>query len=414
MFNTMLKYYTSVVLRGFTLLTKFIFIILLARFLQASDLGLYGLISAAVGYGIFVVGFEFYTYSTREIIKSHKENLFFILKNQVLFYLISYTLCIPVFIILVYLNILPRGSEYWFIALLFFEHLSQEINRVLITIESQTIASFILFVRQGLWCWLAIATMVVYPDLRNITIIFIYWLIGTVFACVLGVLCILNKKTENNTIKWDWTWLKKGIRLSAPMLIAALALRGFFTFDRFAIEKISGLEILGGYTLFVSMTSAIQSFLDTILISFSFPKLARLYSEQKYIEFKSELKKFALKLILLLSVLSICCFFTGYILLKWLNNLNYIKLFPVFILLILATFVYCISLIPHIALYAMREDHCILMSQCISFVTFISFLFMSVYLSDIYFVIIGMIVSFIILLLLKTLPLYNILNKVKC
>ncbi|EGN4249425.1 polysaccharide biosynthesis protein, partial [Salmonella enterica] len=83
MFNAMLKYYTSVVLRGFTLLTKFIFIILLARFLQTSDLGLYGLISAAVGYGIFIVGFEFYTYSTREIINSHKGNLFFILKNQV-------------------------------------------------------------------------------------------------------------------------------------------------------------------------------------------------------------------------------------------------------------------------------------------------------------------------------------------
>ncbi|EGA9776056.1 oligosaccharide flippase family protein, partial [Salmonella enterica] len=335
MFNAMLKYYTSVVLRGFTLLTKFIFIILLARFLQTSDLGLYGLISAAVGYGIFIVGFEFYTYSTREIINSHKGNLFFILKNQVLFYSISYTLCIPVFIILVYLNILPRGSECWFIALLFFEHLSQEINRVLITIESQTVASFILFVRQGLWCWLAIATMVIYPDLRKITVVFIYWLIGTVSACVLGVVYILSKKSKNYTIKWDWAWLKKGMRLSAPMLIAALALRGFFTFDRFAIEKIAGLEILGGYTLFVSMTSAIQSFLDTILISFSFPKLARLYSEKKYFEFKSELKKFALKLILLLSILSVCCFFTGYILVKWLNNLDYIKLFPIFILLIL-------------------------------------------------------------------------------
>ncbi|ECZ5453647.1 polysaccharide biosynthesis protein, partial [Salmonella enterica subsp. houtenae] len=99
---------------------------------------------------------------------------------------------------------------------------------------------------------------------------------------------------------------------------------------------------------------------------------------------------------------------------KWLDNLNYIKLFPVFILLILATFVYCISLIPHIALYAMREDHCILMSQCISFLAFISFLIMSIYLSEIYCVIIGMVVSFILLLLLKTLPLYNILNKVKC
>ncbi|EBI4043707.1 polysaccharide biosynthesis protein, partial [Salmonella enterica] len=48
------------------------------------------------------------------------------------------------------------------------------------------------------------------------------------------------------------------------------------------------------------------------------------------------------------------------------------------------------------------------------FLAFISFLIMSIYLSEIYCVIIGMVVSFILLLLLKTLPLYNILNKVKC
>lgn len=408
----MFKYYSSVGLRGITLLTKFIFIILLARFLPSSDLGVYGLISAAVGYGIFVVGYEFYTYSTREIINSHKGKLFFILKNQVLFYFISYALCIPVFIILLYLNILPHGSEYWFIGLLFFEHLSQEINRVLITIESQTVASFILFVRQGLWCWLAIAAMLMYPDSRNITVVFIFWLIGTVSASVLGVAYILNKKTGNDIIKWDWSWIKKGMKLSAPMLIAALALRGFFTFDRFAIEKISGLEVLGGYTLFVSMTSAIQSFLDTILISFSFPKLATLYSEKKYIRFKSELKKFAFKLILLLSFLSICCFFTGVILVKWLDKSDYIKLFPMFILLIVATYIYCISLIPHIALYAMREDRYILVSQLMSFLSFLLFIFLSVYLYDIYYLLVGMIASFILLLILKIMPLRKILNKV--
>ncbi|EED0221555.1 TPA: polysaccharide biosynthesis protein, partial [Escherichia coli] len=76
MFNTMLKYYSSVGLRGITLLTKFIFIVLLARLLPSTDLGVYGLINAAVGYGIFVVGFEFYTYSTREIINSQKNRLF--------------------------------------------------------------------------------------------------------------------------------------------------------------------------------------------------------------------------------------------------------------------------------------------------------------------------------------------------
>ncbi|EBD3740518.1 polysaccharide biosynthesis protein, partial [Salmonella enterica] len=65
------------------------------------------------------------------------------------------------------------------------------------------------------------------------------------------------------------------------------------------------------------------------------------------------------------------------------------------------------------ALYAMREDHSILKSQCVSFLSFIFFLIMSAYLSEIYFVLTGMIVSFILLLLLKIMPLYNILKKVK-
>ncbi|EAV3904107.1 polysaccharide biosynthesis protein, partial [Salmonella enterica] len=55
----------------------------------------------------------------------------------------------------------------------------------------------------------------------------------------------------------------------------------------------------------------------------------------------------------------------------------------------------------------------ILKSQCVSFLSFIFFLIMSVYLSEIYFVLTGMIVSFILLLLLKIMPLYNILKKVK-
>lgn len=69
-------YYLSIGIRGFTLISKFVFIILLAKLLQSSDLGVYGLISAAVGYAIFAIGFEFYTYSTREIINSKSDDLF--------------------------------------------------------------------------------------------------------------------------------------------------------------------------------------------------------------------------------------------------------------------------------------------------------------------------------------------------
>ncbi|EEQ6633289.1 polysaccharide biosynthesis protein, partial [Escherichia coli] len=63
-------------------------------------------------------------------------------------------------------------------------------------------------------------------------------------------------------------------------------------------------------------------------------------------------------------------------------------------------------------LYAMREDRYILVSQLISFLSFLLFVFFSVYQSDIYYLLIGMIASFVLLLILKMIPLYKILKKV--
>ncbi|EES8591616.1 polysaccharide biosynthesis protein, partial [Escherichia coli] len=63
-------------------------------------------------------------------------------------------------------------------------------------------------------------------------------------------------------------------------------------------------------------------------------------------------------------------------------------------------------------LYAMREDRYILVSQLISFLSFLLFVFFSVYQSDIYYLLIGMIASFVLLLILKIIPLYKILKKV--
>lgn len=53
-----------------------------------------------------------------------------------------------------------------------------------------------------------------------------FWFGGTVSASVLGVAYILNKKTKRY-YKLGLDVDKKGIKLSVPMLIAALALRGF-------------------------------------------------------------------------------------------------------------------------------------------------------------------------------------------
>src|SRR5690606_16168777 len=57
-------------LRGLTLSSRFLLLFALARWLSPAELGLFGLVSAIVGYGIYLVGLEFYAFATRELIRA--------------------------------------------------------------------------------------------------------------------------------------------------------------------------------------------------------------------------------------------------------------------------------------------------------------------------------------------------------
>ncbi|EIO0365316.1 polysaccharide biosynthesis protein, partial [Salmonella enterica] len=192
-------------------------------------------------------------------------------------------------------------------------------------------------------------------------------------------------------------WIKKGLKLSLPMLMAALAIRGIFTFDRFAIKDIGGLDVLGAYVFFASMASAVQSFLDTIVISFAFPELSKLAAEKKHEEFWITFKRFLLKTFLMSIFLCICCWLSGLIVLHWLNNQIYDRSYSLFIFLIFSTLIYCLSLIPHLGLYALREDTVIIKSQVVSLIVFIGAIIISIMLEELYMVMVGMILSFSVL-----------------
>lgn len=388
-------------LRAITLFSKFALVIMLAKLIPEGDVGVYGLISAAIGYAIFIVGFEFYTYSTREMIAYPREQWGWMIKNQAILAVIVYIVFLPWLYFLYRYEILPPGTEFWFISLLVVEYISQEINRILITEQNQLLASFVLFLRQGAWCWVVVGMMLFMPSLRNIYTVFIAWLIAAAVACVIGGVYIARFTRGCTKRGIAWSWIKKGIKLSLPMLTAALAMRGIFTFDRFAIKHIGGLEVLGAYVFFASMASAIQSFLDTIVISFAFPKLSKFAAEKKYVEFRSEFKSFAIKTAGMVLFLCVSCWLSGLLVLYWLNNQIYYQWYNLFILLIISTFVYCMSLIPHLGLYALRVDATIIRSQVAALGLFVVAAIVSIISKQVYMVPVGMLLSFMLLLIWK-------------
>ncbi|MGN6620788.1 MAG: hypothetical protein ACTHKR_06965, partial [Sphingomonas sp.] len=60
---------SNVVLRFGTLGVRFIFVFFLAKYLDASSVGYYGLFTATITYALYFVGLDYYVFTSREIVK---------------------------------------------------------------------------------------------------------------------------------------------------------------------------------------------------------------------------------------------------------------------------------------------------------------------------------------------------------
>ena len=77
----------NMALRGLTLACRLLLILLLARFLPAQDVGLFGLFFISVNFGLILVGLNFHSYSNREAISADRHRQSQLLFNQLALYL---------------------------------------------------------------------------------------------------------------------------------------------------------------------------------------------------------------------------------------------------------------------------------------------------------------------------------------
>lgn len=365
--NTKMVRLANSALRGGTLISKFALVFVLAKFLSPAEVGMYGLLAGGIGYALYVVGFEYYNYSIRELIGKEPGQWLCVLRDVAVLYVVLYLLFLPVALFVFYKGWLPWSYAAWFLILTILEHAAQEINRVLVAVNEQLLASFVLFLRSGLWCFFVIYAIWRIPELRNLEFVLFAWVLGALFACVVGFFRFFSFDRASLEAPIDWGWLLKGAKIAIPFLVASLVIRGMFTFDRFWVESISGLDVLGAYVFYMGMATAVLSFLDAGVIVFVFPELVAAVKSGDDNKFSKGMKNFASSVCLVTSLLVIACWVSGYIILSWLNNPIYLDNFFILKWLLLAIFLYGLSVIPHLGLYAFGRDMPILYSQLAGF-----------------------------------------------
>lgn len=85
----------NLILRGLSLTGKFLFVIFLAKHVTTEQLGEWGIFSTSIALSLYLVGLDFYTYSTRSILEYPEEERGALLRNQFVFYIISYIILFP-------------------------------------------------------------------------------------------------------------------------------------------------------------------------------------------------------------------------------------------------------------------------------------------------------------------------------
>lgn len=360
----------NIALRGGTLAAKFGLLALMAILMSPADVGHYGLLTAAIGWTMYLVGWEFYTFSMREIIAQGPNHVRSIARNQAVLYATTYLLISPIVILVFVTDTLPSRYGIWFAVLLILEHLGLEAGRILLSLSRPLLTSIMLFLRGGAWCIIAIGAMLALPELRHLDFILASWSVGSGIGLIVG-LASLYRMTDRSTAKVvEWRWIGKGLSVALPLMIASLSVRGIFTVDRIWIEIIGGADVLGAYVLFIGVATAILSFVDAGIVDFAYPRIVLAAKTGKIAEFRSEMRRLEWSVGAAVLILSIGCWLGFVMFVRFLPNPIYEQHMGLITPIILAMALYGISSVPHLALYAHHQDRTIVASQLVALAVF--------------------------------------------
>jgi O-antigen/teichoic acid export membrane protein len=355
----------NAILRGLTLGGKFFLIFVLAKVIEPAELGLYGLITATISYTLMALGFDFYTYATREMINTDRQYWTAQLRDQCVFYGITYSFILPLCLLGFCKGLLPWSLMWWFFPLLLLEHIAQEFNRLLVAMSEPLWASVVLFFRQGLWAIIAAGSMWLEEGFRSLNFVLAAWTVGAVFACLLAITRLKNLNRSGITNSINWEWIRRGARIALPFVLATLSLRALYTVDRYMIEALNGLAVTGAYVLYFGIANVILTFVDATVITFLYPALIAAAGKHDSVVFNDLMAKLTRQTLLITLGLSLFVIVMTKPIVFWLDKPGYSEYYSMLYWTVLGSALFCVSLVPHYGLYARKMDKQIILSHII-------------------------------------------------
>jgi O-antigen/teichoic acid export membrane protein len=360
----------NIFLRGTTVLLKFILSVLVIKKLSIEEFGVFGLFQSTIIISTFILGFDFYNFTSREILKENAKSVSYYFINQLAFHLVVYILIVPLTFFVFISGIIHANYLWLFVLILISEHLSQELYRLLIILNKSVAATTLLFLRSGLWVLFLYFFWTQNILTVNINSILFLWLLGAISSVLLGF-----KFANLNTInKINFKWIIYGVKVSLPFFIGTILYKIIEFSGRYFLSFYHSETEVGVYTFFTSISNILFVFVQTIVIIELYPKLikAKNNGQEEFFLMLRIFKKQIIQYSIIGIVLSIICI---YPLLWFLDKTALFESVFAYLLLLVSTLFFCFSFISHYALYVNKKDFDILKATIISFIFNISLSF---------------------------------------
>ena len=354
-------------LRGLTLCAKLRLIVVLARFLEPEDVGVYGLLVSVVGLSTFVLGFEFYRYNMRLLVPRRSTDRLALVRDQGVFHALLAVVVLPVLLGVFALDILPPRFAVWFYVLLVLDAISREGSNLLITLSRSATANLVLFLRSGSWVFLLAAYWLVFDRPASLVSVCLAWSLGSLTSVIVFAVSVARLLPRSAPLPGvDWPWVRKGMSVSLRFLVLILAMQGLVHGPRFFLQHFRSEAAVGIYTFYSGLTGPVQSFVEAGVLAILSPRAIAAFNGQGSETYGAVMRKMLLQTSVLLLVLIGVSFVGVHIVLDVVGNPAYREQLGGYWILLAASAVMALSWLQQLDLYVRGRDRPIMLCAVLS------------------------------------------------
>jgi hypothetical protein len=259
------------------LFSRFLLLFYLARHFPVATVGAYGLVVVITDIAVYMMGLEFASFGTRELIHRPLADWPGMLRDQGILHLFTLLAATVVLLSMARMGLLI-GSAGWLVVLVAVEHVAMESYRMLIAASRPLLATLMYFIRFGGWVYPALVVMWAVPGADRLETVWAAWIIGSLAS--LAVPATVLPSLDWRGLRWraiDWTWLRRGLRVAFVFFVSDLFTRATMSLDRFILQVVQGAAEVGVYHFFLAIANVLPFLIDAGVHIHHAPQLVKLH-----------------------------------------------------------------------------------------------------------------------------------------